>query len=377
MSKVRRYDIDWIRVLVFDVLIIYHVGMFFVPWGWHIKNDIEVEWMRYPMVFVNQWRLPILFVVSGMGTCYAMSFRTGKVYIKERFKRLFIPLLTGILIMIPPQVYIERLVYGDTDLSFFNWFPEFFKGIYPTGNFSWHHLWFLPYLLLMSLLATPLFLKWRRPENVFISKIRKTLNKSPFYLYLFTIPFFFIEAFLEPIFPVNHALVGDWYALTAYGLLFLCGFVLIAVGETFWENVNKIKVVALFIGVISFPSLFWFWINKDPSVFIPILKVVNVWSWMLVIFGYSAKYLNKESRIIKYRNKAVYPFYILHQTITIIIGFYLMSMPIHYGLKFVVMLVGTFGFSWLIYEFIIRRWQILWPLFGLKKPSKQNNKQKY
>ena len=162
MAKERRYDIDWIRVLVFDILIIYHVGMFFVPWDWHIKNDEIVNWMRYPMVFINQWRLPILFVVSGMGTRYALSFRSGNDYIKERFKRLLIPLVFGILIIVPPQVYLERLTDGDTSANYFQFYPDFFNGIYPSGNFSWHHLWFLPYLLLMSLLATPLFLKWRK-----------------------------------------------------------------------------------------------------------------------------------------------------------------------------------------------------------------------
>ena len=63
MAKIRRYDLDWLRVIVFGLLIFYHVGMFFVPWGWHIKNNEIYGWLRYPMLFVNQWRLPILFVI--------------------------------------------------------------------------------------------------------------------------------------------------------------------------------------------------------------------------------------------------------------------------------------------------------------------------
>ncbi len=72
-KKERRYDIDWIRVLVFDLLILYHVGMFFVEWGWHIKNNEIVDWIQYPMSFTSQWRIPILFVISGMGTRFALS----------------------------------------------------------------------------------------------------------------------------------------------------------------------------------------------------------------------------------------------------------------------------------------------------------------
>ena len=119
MKKERRYDIDWIRVIVFDILIIYHVGMFFVSWGWHIKNNEIIDWMRWPMLFVNQWRLPILFIISGMGTRFALSHRSGAKYLLERFTRLFIPLTVGILVIVAPQVYIERVVQGTISGSFF------------------------------------------------------------------------------------------------------------------------------------------------------------------------------------------------------------------------------------------------------------------
>ena len=372
MAKVRRYDIDWIRVIVFDILIIYHVGMFFVPWGWHIKNDEIIDWMQLPMAFTNQWRLPILFMVSGIGTRYALSFRSSKEYMTERFKRLFIPLVAGILIVIPPQVYIERLVDRETTKTFFEWFPEFFSGVYPSGNFSWHHLWFLPYLLLFSLIATPLFINWRKEENRLIKWLEAKLQKSAYFIYLFCVPLLFVEAFMEPLFPINHALVGDWYALVFYFIFFLAGFMLISTGEVFWKSVLKIRYFSLLLGLVCFPPLIWFWLNVDSSVFIPILKILNLWSWMMVIFGFSAKYLNREGKIIKYRNRAVYPFYILHQTITIIIGYYLINADLHNGVKFAIMLVGTFGISWLLYELVIRRVAVLKPLFGLKPLKKEN-----
>ncbi|MEM9895158.1 MAG: acyltransferase family protein, partial [Bacteroidota bacterium] len=136
-KEIRRYDLDWLRVLVFCLLIFYHVGMFFVPWGWHIKNNEIHNWLRYPMLFLNQWRLPILFVISGMGTAYALSYRSAKQFIKERFIRLYIPLATGMLLIIPPQVYIERLVSGDVNETYLEWMlaGRFFNGIYPEGNF--------------------------------------------------------------------------------------------------------------------------------------------------------------------------------------------------------------------------------------------------
>jgi glucans biosynthesis protein C len=367
MKKERRYDIDWIRVIVFDILIIYHVGMFFVSWGWHIKNNEIIDWMRWPMLFVNQWRLPILFIISGMGTRFALSQRTGANYLLERFKRLFIPLVVGILLVVAPQVYIERIVQGKISGSFFDFYPHFFHGIYPEGNFSWHHLWFLPYLLLLSVIATPIFLNLRKDENRLLGLLNKFIKKSPPLLYLFALPLFIVEVFLEPLFPITHALIGDWYALIYYFILFITGYILISLGKAFWLALDRIKYYSLTVGVISFPLLILIWYTVESSIFIPLIKTLNMWSWIITIFAFCSKYLNGESKLIKYRNQAVYPFYIMHQTIIIIIAYWLINNPMHYMWKFTILVLGTFACAWILYEFIIRRIPIMRPLFGLKK----------
>jgi len=97
-----------------------------------------------------------------------------------------------------------------------------------------------------------------------------------------------------------------------------------------------------------------------------VLKVTNMWSWILTVFGFSAKYLNKESQLIRYPNKAVYPFYILHQTITVICGYYLMKLQMHYSFKMFIMILVTFFGSWFLYEFVILKIRIIQPLFGIK-----------
>ena len=366
MKPERRYDVDWIRVLVFDLLILFHIGMFFNTWDSQIKNNITVNWLAYPMYFLSLWRLPILFVVSGMGTRYALSTRTGGQYIKERFIRLFIPLVVGILIIVPPQVYVERFADGDFLGSFWEFYPHFFEPFYPRGNFSWHHLWFLPYLLIMSIVATPLFLKLRQDNNGFSHWLRKVLVQSPYFLYLFAIPLLVVESSLEPIFPVTRALIGDWYALVYYFLFFVSGFSLTTVGRPFWKAVDSIKVFALITGLVSY---FILWLLEpifDNQVFIGLLRTMVTWSIILAIFGYSAKYLNKASRILKYRNEAVYPFYIIHYMITVLMGFWLMNDPMPIFTKFLILTIGTFGGSWLFYE-MVKRVSLLRPLFGLKR----------
>ncbi len=204
----RRYDLDWIRVIVFLLLILYHVGMFFVPWGWHIKNNVIYDQLVFPMAFLNRWRLPILFVISGMGTYYALGKRTGKQFTLERIKRLFIPLVIGMLFIVPPQIYFERLDKGQFVGSYLEFWPTHaFTGIYPEGNLSWHHLWFLPYLLAYSLMLAPLFVYLRKhPEHRFLQWLRK-LCSTPMGFYIFLIPLYLFEALLEPFFPITHNLV--------------------------------------------------------------------------------------------------------------------------------------------------------------------------
>ncbi|PTB89076.1 glucan biosynthesis protein, partial [Marivirga lumbricoides] len=134
----RRYDLDWLRVIVFGLLIFYHVGMFFVPWGWHIKNNVLYEDLTWPMRFLNQWRLPILFVISGMGSFYALNKRNGFQFMGERIKRLLIPLIFGMAVIVPVQVYAERVYKGEFQGGYFDFWPQLaFIGVYPEGNISW------------------------------------------------------------------------------------------------------------------------------------------------------------------------------------------------------------------------------------------------
>jgi len=368
----RRYDIDWIRVMVFDILIFWHIGLFFVSWDglvtWDlpIKNNVQVSWLSIPMLFIRQWRLPILFVVSGIGSRFALSTKSGAKYTKERMIRLFIPFVAGIFIVIPPQIYVERLSQGTIDLSYIEFYPTFFTGIYPVGNFSWQHLWFLPYLLIMSVTALPLFLYLRKPGNRLISLLTRLFEKSPLTLYIFAIPLIFFELTLASRFPLTMALTDDWYAFSFYFTCFVAGYIMASMGSSLWKGFINIRHFSLLTGVLISVLVLWM-ISKDENpVWIQILKPVNIWSWIMAIFAYGSKYLNKKSKILSYRNTAVYPFYILHFTIIILLGYLLMDSPIHYAWKMIMMLIGTYGFALILYEFVIRRVALLRPLFGLK-----------
>nr|WP_298793462.1 acyltransferase family protein [uncultured Allomuricauda sp.] len=372
-NHIRRYDLDWLRVIVFALLIFYHVGMFFVPWGWHVKNNVLYDWLRWPMIFLNQWRLPILFVISGMGTYYALGKRSVWKFNLERYLRLGIPLGVGMLLIVPPQVYFERLANGQFSGSFWEYYSTVaFEGIYPEGNISWHHLWFLPYLFLFSLVLSPLLVYLRRQNSKFTEWIQKWIQK-PLGLYIFIVPLYLLEVFVEPFFDITHALIDDWFNFSFSMVLFFYGFVLVRSGNMFWASLQNIKKKALALGMIAFLGQVLIWLFLEDGYVVhcteALLKVTNIWSWILVLFAYAAQYLNKPSKKLAYANRAVYPFYILHQTITVAIAYYLID--VDWGLlpKSFILIAGTFGLSWLIYDLIILRISFLHPLFGLKKST--------
>ncbi len=368
----RRHDIDALRVLVFGLLIFYHVGMFFVPWEFHIKNSVTYEWLKYPMIFLNRWRLPLLFVISGMGTYFNISKRSNWKFTKERFVRLYIPLTVGMLLIVPPQVYFERLTTGEFTGNYFDFWPsKAFIGIYPEGNFSWHHLWFLPYLFLFSLILIPIFRYLQNHPQAWVIRKVKSLCSYKFGLFVLAIPLFFWEFFLRFRFASTHALIGDWYNIINYGTLFFYGFLLMALKDVLWENLTKNRRLYLITAIIAYSlmTLLEFGTEYFPNkeIIFGFVLAINEWAWILALIAYSATYFNKPSKTLSYANEAVYPFYILHQTVMIALAYYLKNVEMCFAAKFSIMAIGTFGISWLIYEFGIRRYTWIRPLFGMKR----------
>lgn len=391
MEKIRRHEIDWLRVIAFYLLIIFHTGMFFVPWGWHIKNPTTYEWFETWMAWLSQFRLPLLFMISGIGVYFALGFRSPGKFIKERSRRLLVPLLFGMLVVIPPQIYFERISNGVEYQSYWDFWKTVFNFVpYPEGgSFSWHHLWFLPYIFVYSLLFLPLFLYLRSDRsNRLKEKLLNFFSKSGA-IYLLGLPLLLAYYTLSWQFPTTHSLIDDWYNFTFSLLFFLTGFFLVSI-PGLWDVIEKQRKLSLKLALVPMLILVLFvWgptfeiVNEESEFFFFIygfLKISFITTWLLTILGYSRILLNKPGKLLTYANESVYPFYILHQSITIVIAYYLTDWNVGLILKFSVIMLGTFGGCFLLYEFIIKRTNVTRLLFGLKplkkmeKPLRESNK---
>ena len=173
MSVSRRADLDWLRALAFGLLIAYHAGMAWSGWSWHLTSVDSIDWLREGMRFVNRWRMPLLFMVSGAAIALALESRSPRSFTLDRVRRLLVPLVFGMVVIVPPQIYLERLYRGQFAGSFLDWLPQALQGgPYPNGNVSWHHLWFLAYVLVLTFVLLPYFLRARSERG------RATLEKA-------------------------------------------------------------------------------------------------------------------------------------------------------------------------------------------------------
>jgi len=373
----RRYDLDWLRVLAILLLLFYHCGMAFTAeWGWHIKNAETSEIFQEWMYFLSRWRMALLFLISGAGTWFAMKRASAGGYLRRRFLRLFVPLAFGILVVVPPQIYMERLAQGAEFSSYWDFYRTVFQfQPYPQGNMSWHHLWFVAYLFLYSILALPIFLALRSKAGQAAVK-RLAGNFSAPALYAFGLPMALIFAGLIQRFPGPQDIVHDWAMFLYYFAYFVIGYVFLLDGR-FSEVIEQKRQSALRLACACFAVVAYFrWNDIEPARGYGLaqlsflgLKAFNAWFWVLAILGYGKRYLNRPNALLRYANEAIYPFYILHQTVIVVLAYYVVKTQDTILVKFLFLSAASFAGTMAIYHFAVRPYRITRFLFGMKSTA--------
>ncbi len=367
-KKQRQYFIDWLRIGLIISVFFFHIGMIFNPWGWHIKSEETFYFLEPIMHWLHLWRMPLLFLVSGVGTFYALGFRTTKQYLKERITRLFIPFIIGIFILVPIQVYIEKI---DQFSSLSNFYTHMFDGIYPVGNFSWHHLWFILYLLVISLLISP-FIKYTRSGHFNMLRGRLIALGSKKMGLNWLLPIIIgSQLILRQYFPDStHALFNDWAYIMFYLLFFIIGFVLFTSNKVIQAVANQRRLYALQTVIFTL-VMFSFWVfkmNIPGSRYIySATEIIIAFSCGLSAIGYCKVYFNKDHKYRKILNEAIYPFYLLHQPLIILVGYIVLKWQLPTVVNVVLITVVSLLLAIGIYGLIIKRSNVLRVAFGMKK----------
>ena len=376
----RQHYLDWLRVGAFVVLIAYHAGMYFVTWDWHIKSDLRTSLFEPAMSLVNPWRLALLFFIAGVALRFALLKGKPDRLLGRRVANLFVALVFGMLVVVAPQAYVELRAgneIGSDPWAFYGQYLDWHQGfsiITPT----WNHLWFLayliPYTIVLVLLRGPV--DWLSTR---VDRLLSPLSAGPALLVFALVlmgPFIAYARWLDPLFPTTHMFYNDWathaHALTAMAM----GFTF-ARSPWFWRQVDRLMVAAplgaaglaaLLVYIYHHPGVMRFGLD-DPA--LRLLRVVYAWTVIVALLALARRYLNRRTDGLAYLTAAILPFYILHQTVLVVIGAALSGPGQPLWLEVLLMVGGTALVCAATYEWLIRRVPFLSFLFGLGWPARQ------
>jgi hypothetical protein len=413
----RRGELDVMGMLVVVGLIFFHTAQIFYIGPFYVKNEPPGMTALIFITFASLWGMPLMFLIAGMAVRYSMLKRTTGEFVRERIKRLLIPFVTGIVIIVPPQVYFGLKgipSYAETYLQFYPRFfkirlalnfPLYIKGALPDELFQLSYMYFVIYLLAFTMILLPLFNYLQKP------KAKPLIERLVFFtrrwtIFLLAIPVAAVEAGLKTEFPGAWNRYA-WVAFIVYGFLF-------ASDKRFEEALRQHRKKAMVIGTILYIIYFgglggtfaiarvdW-WSDYGPwGVLVRFAKGLTSWFWVVAIAGmvmnigrkraegkradkkaHEIKHLSSTGhadasekpvfmrRLVVYAKEAQLPFYVLHQLPIVIIGFYVVKWEIHALLKYILICFGSLAATFALYDIFVRRTKITRFIFGMRTGKK-------
>lgn len=371
----RHYGLDWLRIGAFAILILYHVGMVFVPWDFHAKLA-GAWWVAVPMMASNPWRLSLLFVVSGYASRALLKRNaTAAKFARQRSLRLLVPLAFGVAIVVPPQPWVELTTKFGYAQGFAHFYlTDYFRfgAVGPLVLPTWNHLWFVGYLWIYSMaLALAIFVvpaAVRRGVQQGFDRIAR----GPA---LLVVPLGWMVLVNFVLFPggrETHALVGDWVAHFSYLPAFLFGFGMAAAPATladlrrWWPASAAIALLAY--AVVAAIEIRWpgGTMPRPYGTIFSVARAVEGWTAVAALIGFADRHWNRDHRWRPMLTEAVFPFYIIHQT-AIVLGAYVLTGAALPGWAEFLLLVAMTIIACLAFYFGGRAVPWLRPLIGLRR----------
>lgn len=371
----RRFDLDWLRIAAFGLLILYHAGMAFVPWDWHIKLA-RLDWLEPVMLFTNAWRLLLLFLISGIASA-AMLAKGNRGFLANRSRRLLLPLLFGVVLIVPPQPWVEVQVNGVWAGSFLQFWREQYFGfsdhlglILPT----WNHLWFVVYLWVYTVLLALM----PAAARAGLARAAAWALAGKRLLWLPMLAIAAIRICLADAYPESHDLVSDWCMHWIYGGAFFIGVGMGTAGPI-WAGVARLWRAGLVLGVAGWAVAIW--VNGQPGdpeggwlLLLRAARAVQAWGMIIGLLGAAQRWLAHDHHWRQPLAEAVFPAYLIHQTIIVLTAWWLLPLALPVLAKAAILLAAT-ALGTALFCAVTARLSWLRPLVGYaaKAPSWRSN----
>ncbi len=376
----RLYYLDWLRVLAVTGVFLAHTITLFNLLYWH-ANESRGQALIF---FGTEWGMALFFLLAGSSAWFSLGSRTARQFISERFARLVIPFVVGVMLLSPLQGYLLDVRLSHYSGTFSLYFTNFFMHI----QFNWSpqflaaygfHLWFLAFLFLFSALALApfIYLKSSSGQRVVARLVVICgYRGGPF---LLAIPLALIQLTLRALFSGYQGWADflNWFVFFVYGYLFLSD-------ARIMKAIYKQGMLALIVGVASMfallvsmygPTPLHIW-EGTPAYSLKfelsqLLLTVVTWSWMLFVLYFGLRFLNISNRLITYINEAILPLYVLHYLVIVVVFFFISPLDIAVMAKFPIVLALSLAATLIVYELMIRHIPIARRIFGMK-PQESN-----
>jgi len=374
-STDRRIDLDWVRILAFGVLIFFHVGMYYVTWGWHVKSPFASHAIEPLMMLSSPWRLSLLFFVSGCATAF-LHAKSAAGFVRSRTQRLLIPLALGLWVIVPPQSWAEvteAVGYRDGYLHFLGLYAQGYEGFCRDGCLripTWNHLWFVAYLWCYTMLAA---LAWLALSQARIDRWSAALGRLLRGPGLIALPVAWLGAIrllLAARFPDTHALVDDWYLHAEYFSVFALG-VLLAREAGVWEEIRRQRWIALGLAIAGYAAVQTGYVHYELLRSLDWLRqlhrvayALDQWCAIVAAIGFARQWNPRDSAARRYLTEAIFPFYIVHQTAIVLLAHFMKPLGLRPLVEGPLLVAATVAICFASFE-VVRRVGWMRPLFGL------------
>jgi glucans biosynthesis protein C len=371
-SSQRRYDLDWLRVLAILAVFVFHSGRFFDLMDWHVKSATTYASVQAWTLFLQGWLMPVIFVISGASLFYAVGKGSISGFIRDKVLRLLVPLVVGVFTHAALAVYLERFSHHRFSGSFFDFYPHYFDGMYGLGgNFAWMglHLWYLLVLFVFSLLFLPLFRLLKGPARGLLGKVGDLLA-VPGVILILALPVIWLTVTLDPRSGLGQRNFGGW-SVPVYACYLFYGFVLFS-HTRLQARLQQMRRFYLALALAASLVLLWqFGYILPPAssrarLHFGLLFIVGSWAWILAYVGFAGRYLTTNRPFLHYANDAVLPFYVMHQTVLLVVGYFVLQWQIPDFIKWLIIAFSSFALVIGAYELLVRRFEVLRFLFGMR-----------
>lgn len=356
----RKHFLDWLRVIAFALLILFHAGLLYVSWHYNLKSPRLVPELEWLLLTFSVWRMPLLFLISGVACRFLIGKLGPGAFALDRLRRLAPVILFGMFVVIPPQTWIELVAKGVTQQGYLDfWWSSYLAAdqtmVAPLGKTmpTWDHLWFVVYLLVYCLLFAAAFGLTRR-------WVREPARLPG---WLVAAPALWLagsNVLIDVAAPLTHALVNDWGGHIKWVGLFATGAIC-ARQPAFWDGLrdHRGKLAAAAVALLGLQSV-------SDGLAWSVVSGLYGWAAICAVCGFAHRYLDRPSALLSHLNEAVLPIYVLHQPILLLAAYCVFPLRLPLPAEGLLLVAITGLSSLAIYEAAIRPFAISRFLFGLK-----------